>query len=406
MARVLIVDDEQNMRWVLQEAMTQAGHTSQSVASGPEALALLGHTPIDLVILDLKLKGMDGLATLRQIHTRWPQVVVIILTAYGTVATAVEALQHGAADYLRKPFDIEELMFKIARSLERQHMLQEIGRLRRKPVPPLCGSHPAWRQAVETATQTCSNEMDICLVGEPGCGKATIARSIHATSPRATGRLLELDIATLPLARQAYMLEGTPKQGQFWTQAGQGILVLRHIGSLGAEGQAALMNLRQRREETGVGPLLISTAYPDDWSDPYAVTVEVPALRDHRDDILLLIAERVGDNALMPDVEQLLYHYDWPGNIAELYGIVDHAAIRAHGSTIEIEHLPDHIRSVARPEAQEFCLPPEGVNLDELEASLLRQALRHAQGNKTRAAELLGLTRQTLLYRLDKYHIS
>ncbi len=147
MAHALVVDDEPNMRWVLQAALGRAGYDTHVAASGEEALALLAEHAIDVAILDLKLKGMDGLATLRQIHARWPQVVVLSLTAFGTVATAVEALQSGASDYLRKPFDVEEVLFKLSRALERQQLQAEIGRLKAAAPRDTPGSAPAWRRA-------------------------------------------------------------------------------------------------------------------------------------------------------------------------------------------------------------------------------------------------------------------
>jgi DNA-binding NtrC family response regulator len=404
MACVLIVDDEQNMRWVLHEAMTRAGHTPHSVATGPEALALLSHTPIDLVVLDLKLKGMDGLAVLREIHARWPQVVVVILTAYGTVATAVEALQNGAADYLRKPFDVEELVFKIARSLERQALQQEVAQLRRTPVAPLPGSHPVWRRAIESVCNALEHGLDVRLVGEAGSGKATIARYAHAAGPRHTTRLIELDAATIPTTRQSPLLAGTPEQGGFWAVAGQGVLLLRHVEFLTEEGLATLAALREQRDSSGVGPLLITTAQPGTPPDPLAAEVVVPPLRDHRDDIPLCMVHWCGSCSCTPEAERIITHYGWPGNLAELRGVVERAMVLADGAPIDVAHLPAGLR-VSVSSSPSFVLPPEGVHLEQVEVSLLRQALAQAEGNKTRAAELLGLSRQTLLYRLEKYRV-
>lgn len=412
MAHVLIVDDEPNMRWVLQEALTKAGYTPHAAASGEESLSLLSTQPIDLVILDLKLKGMDGLATLRQIHTRWPDVVVIILTAYGTIATAVEALQSGAADYLRKPFDIEEILFKIARALERRMLQQEVSRLRRAPPKEPPGSHPVWRRALAAATQAFAHGFDLRLIGEMGSGRATIGRYVYACSARHPAPLVELDLATVPSDRQAQVLEGMPppRYEGAWTVAGQGVLLLRHTAALSDEGAMALERLRERRAHTTVGPLLILTSAPAETlpaplsQSPFPFAeVQVPPLRDHMDDLLLLVAE-MGYDTIAPTAVQMLHAYTWPGNIAELCGVLERAATLAQGEPIEERHLPTSVRAAPLPDAP-IRLPPEGLNLEAVEISLIQQALKLAGGNKSRAAELLGLTRHTLLYRLEKYGI-
>jgi DNA-binding NtrC family response regulator len=408
MAHVLVVDDEPNMRWVLQEALSKAGHTPHAVASGPEALTLLATTPIDLAILDLKLKGMDGLATLRALHQRWPEVVVIILTAYGTVATAVEALQSGAVDYLRKPFDVEEILFKITRALERQALQHEVQRLRGEQPAPLPGSHPAWRRTVETATHAVAQGVDLHLIGPAGSGRATIARYAHATAPRRQAPLIELDLDTVPTAQQAHMLAGTPMQGGAWAQAGQGTLLLRHSTALSPDGAAALARLTEQRMEQQRGPVLIVTgsgdALPSELRTWSGVQVPVPPLRDHLDDLLLLAQSWLGAVAITPAVSQILHTYPWPGNIAELRGVLERAATLAQGAPIEERHLPARVRATPLPD-EPVRLPPEGLHLEAVEVALLRQALAQAGGNKSRAAELLGLTRHTLLYRLEKYQI-
>ncbi len=408
MAHVLVVDDEPNMRWVLQEALSKAGHTPHAVASGPEALTLLATTPIDLAILDLKLKGMDGLATLRALHQRWPEVVVIILTAYGTVATAVEALQSGAVDYLRKPFDVEEILFKITRALERQALQHEVQRLRSNQPSPLPGSHPSWRRAVETATHAVAQGFDLYLIGPSGSGRASIARYAHAATSRRQALLVELDLDTLPAVQQAHMLAGTSTQGGAWAQAGQGNLLLRHITALGTDGTAALARLMEQRMEQQRGPVLIVTGSGDalpsglrTWS---GVEVPVPPLRDHLDDLLLLAQSWLGAVTITPAVTQILHTYPWPGNIAELRGVLERAATLANGAPIEERHLPARVRATPLPD-EPVRLPPEGLHLEAVEVALLRQALAQAGGNKSRAAELLGLTRHTLLYRLEKYQI-
>jgi DNA-binding NtrC family response regulator len=400
MARVLIVDDEPHMRWVLTEALTKAGHMPQGAESGAEALSVLAQSPVELVLLDLKLKGMDGLATLRAIHERWPEVVVMMLTAYGTLATAVEALQSGATDYLRKPFDVEELSFKLARALERQSLQRTVARLRQQQPPIPTGTHPTWRRAVEAALQG----IDVQLVGEAGSGRATIARYVHATGPQCEAPIVERDLATLSSASHAIVLEGAGREEGAWAQAGSGTLLLRHREALSEEGEASLERLRQQRRDSGVGPRVITTALPNTTLDTHAATVQVPALRDHHSDVPLLVSHWLGDQPITAGTLAALERYDWPGNIAELRGVIERAMALARDAAVEERHLPTEVRTIGPADAL-VRLPPEGLNLEEVEVSLLRQALAMAGGNKSRAAELLGLSRHTLLYRLEKFGI-
>jgi two-component system response regulator AtoC len=409
MAHVLIVDDEPNMRWVLQEALERGGYHVAGAGSGEEALDALGKQPVDLVILDLKLKGMDGLSTLRQIHARWPAIVVLILTAYGTVATAVEAMQSGASDYLRKPFDVEEVLFKVSRSLERRALQEEVQRLRAGAPPPLPGSAPAWRRAQEAVAQAATRGYDLHLIGEPGSGRASLARAAHAGGPRQLAPLIELDLATLPGAAQAAMLAGEPGREGAWSAAGQGSLLLRHVGALSPTGADALDSLLTRRAELGVGPLLLLTGTRDDWAtvarlEHRFAAVDVPPLREHADDILAFAAAWLPGQRFTPAADALLHAYAWPDNLSELRGVLERAALLAERGPIDEPHLPARVRVTPLPDAP-FRLPQEGLSLEELEIALIRQALARAGGNKSRAAELLGLTRHTLLYRLEKYKI-
>jgi two-component system response regulator AtoC len=409
MAHVLIVDDEPNMRWVLQEALEKAGYHVASAGSGEEALDVLGKSAVDLVILDLKMKGMDGLSTLRLIHERWPGVVVLILTAYGTVATAVEAMQAGASDYLRKPFDVEEILFKVSRSLERRALQAEVRRLRGAAPPTLPGSAPIWRRAVQAVAQAAAQDLDVRLSGEPGSGRATLARAAHSAGPRREAPLVELELATIPPESQDAILAGAPGREGLWSAAGQGVLLLRHIGALSPAGAEALSRLLDRRAEQGVGPLLLVTGTPAEWAAAPHVKhhwaeVAVPPLRDHVDDILSFAAVWLPGQDISSAAAALLHAYSWPENLSELRGVLERAALLAQGGPIDERHLPERVRAAPLPDAP-IRLPQEGLSLEELEITLIKQALARAGGNKSRAAELLGLTRHTLLYRLEKYKI-
>jgi DNA-binding NtrC family response regulator len=409
MAHVLIVDDEPNMRWVLQEALEKAGYYVATAASGEEALGHLGASPVDLIILDLKMKGMDGLHTLRQIHARWPTVVVVILTAYGTVATAVEAMQGGASDYLRKPFDVEEILFKVSRSLERRALQAEVCRLRETPPPATPGSAPAWRRALHALGEAVANNLDVQVVGEPGSGRASLVRAAYGGGPRREAPLVELDLATIPAEAQDGVLRGEAGREGYWSLAGQGALLVRHAGWLSAAGHRALADLLARRAARQGGPLLLLTATADELErlpplEHRFARVVVPPLREHADDMLAFAAVWLPGQPISPAAAARLHTYPWPDNLSELRGVLERAALLAQDGPIEEHHLPDRVRAAPLPDTP-FRLPSEGLSLEELEIALIKQALTRAGGNKSRAAELLGLTRHTLLYRLEKYKI-
>jgi two-component system response regulator AtoC len=407
--RVLIVDDEANMRWVLGEALKTAGFDAHGVGSGQEALARLAEAPCDLVILDQKLKGMDGLSTLRRIRERRPEITVILLTAYGTVASAVEAMQAGAADYLRKPFDVEELIFKIQRALERRTLQSEVRRLRalsqRTQAQDPVGSHPHFRQALEQVRMHATFSSDFLLSGEAGSGKTLLARWSHAISPQAAAPLVELDAQALTQEQLVVLLEGEAGREGGRQLAGTGTLLLRHVHALTTSGWNYLSEhwLADRPHPRLV--LTGETFPPEKTALRRLPIVQVPPLREHAEDIVYLARYFAPTKTLAPRVLSLLERYPWPDNIAELRHTIERASLLAGADPIEERHLPERIRDAPLPD-RPIALPREGINLEEVEVALIRQALERAGGNKTRAAELLGLSRHTLLYRLEKYRLN
>ena len=413
MARsILIVDDEPNMRWVLGRALEQAGYEVHSAENGDDAAGLLVRQQIDLVLLDLKLRGEDGLTILRRLRERRPDLVVLILTAYGTVPTAVEAMQLGAADFLRKPFDVEEVVFKIARALERRAMQQELARLtvlqRRAPAfDALIGTDTSWRRLVEQARQVAFTDDAVLFVGEPGSGRTTLARAVHVASQRATGPLIELDLSVYHESAQERALLGATGRDGAWSAAGSGTLVLHGL----AEATSVHQTLIECSASLGTraGPRLFLIAV-DEASLPKAlqaqfpVRLRIPPLRERASDILLFARHFAPEHTITAAALQLLEQYPWPGNLNDLRSVVERATQLAASQPIDVIHLPERLHAAVAPPPNR--LPPQGINLEQLEQTLIRQALEQAHGNKSRAAELLGLTRHTLLYRMEKYGIS
>jgi DNA-binding NtrC family response regulator len=412
---MLIIDDEPNMRWVLGRALEQAGYTVHGASNGDEAASVLLREPVDLVLLDLKLKGEDGLAVLRHLRGRWPYLVVIILTAYGTVPTAVEAMQLGAADFLRKPFDVEEVIFKVTRSLERRAMQQEVERLthaqRSAPAfEALLGAEPVWQRLLDQAQQVAATAYDIVVAGELGSGRTSLARAIHSASPRRDAPLIELNLEVYQESARAAALFGDTGHGGAWASAGSGSLLL--AGVTEAPDVHGLLAERLGQKTAHTGPRLLIVAadapgIPEQLRSLLQIQLRVPPLRERPGDVIFLAHHFAADRPIAPRAIQLLEHYPWPGNVAELRGVLERSARLAGHDPIDMMHLPAAIQHQQESAASSpMYLPPEGINLEQVEQALIRQALERAHGNKSKAAELLGLTRHTLLYRMEKYGIT
>lgn len=416
---ILVIDDEQNMRWVLKRALEQAGYEVLTAEGGEQGLSQFARHRVDLVLLDLKMPRMDGLTVLRELRRRNAQIPVLLLTAYASIPTAVEALKVGATDYLRKPFDLEAMLAHIGRHLAQK---AEAG----PPDEPLLqerfgeyiGAAPALLEALaraETATQT---TLPVVLKGEAGTGRRHLAHLIHQSSPvTAKGRLIEVNCAHLPEAALALDLLGEPagdQAGGRWQQALGGSLLLSEVASLPPHLQeeagrhlAAYLCATQRPHGlrllvTTVGPL------PDAWTPllDMALHIQLPALRDRREDLPLFLAHFAPHATWSREARAWLSGYAWPGNVAELQRVVQQAARAAAGEAVEPQHLPGQLAPTSgSASAAIYRLPQEGIDLEQVEQDFIRQALALAQGNKSQAAQLLGISRATLLYRLDKYAI-
>jgi DNA-binding NtrC family response regulator len=412
---VLIIDDEPNMRWVLGKALEQAGYTVHVAATGDEGLAAVGRAPVDLVLLDLKLKGEDGLTVLRRLRERRPELTVMLLTAYGTVANAVEAMQLGAADFLRKPFDVEEVTFKVARALERRAMQEELTRLAaHQRTPPsfeaLVGVSPAWHRLLEQARIAARSNDHILLIGEQGSGRATLAWAIHGASTRVAAPFVTFDAQLFHVAVQRSRLLGTGSDGGAWGEAGSGTLFVRASDT--AQDLPLALAEAIERDTSRSGPRVVlavhdETSVPEPLGALIPIHVRIAPLRTRPGDIIALARHFAANTALTDAALSVLGHYSWPENVVELRAVITEAAHRAGGAAIDTLHLPEQVRDeVERGAATPFRLPSGGVNLEDVEQALIRQALARAHGNKSKAADLLGLTRHTLLYRMEKYGIS
>ncbi|HYM38299.1 MAG TPA: sigma-54 dependent transcriptional regulator [Nitrospiraceae bacterium] len=452
--RILLVDDEAGIRASL-KVVLEPTYEALSASTAQEGLDLFRRESPHLVLLDVVMPGMDGLTLLKTIREEDARVPVIMLTGTKTVKTAVEAMKLGAADYLSKPFDVEELRLIVAKALETGELEQEVLHLRaqvakRYSFHNLIGKSPAMQEIYSKIEQVADTKTTVLITGESGTGKELVARALHYNSVRRDRPFIALNSAALPDTLIESELFGHEKGsftdaqarriGQFELAHG-GTLFLDEIGDLSPATQAKLLRVLQEREFTRVGgtqpvkvDVRIITATNKQLADLVkreafredlyyrinVVVLHLPSLRDRREDISLLaqhfLAKRTEGEGrpqqeFTKDALEILSAYSWPGNVRELENVVEQALIWSHGKPIEPEHLPAGlVEAASRSETVPADVPAGHVSLEksvlEFERKMILDALQRTAYVQTHAAALLGISRRMLKYRMDMLGIT
>jgi DNA-binding NtrC family response regulator len=436
MARLLIVDDEPKLGRLVAEMLELDGHAVHRVEGGRAALVALAADEIDLVLTDLKMPDVDGLAVLRGARARANPPEVIVMTAFGTTEDAVAAMKAGAADYLTKPFAMEEVRMRARRLTEAREARVRGDRLVAQLTPGLVAQSEKMRGVLRAAAQVAATDASVLLLGESGTGKSQVARFLHYQSRRASGPLVEIHCAALPETLLESELFGHEKGAFTGAQerktghlaaADKGSLFLDEIGEITAATQVKMLRFLQDRSFVPVGSTQARTvdvrvisatnrdlakavrtgAFREDFYYRLNVfAIEVPPLRERRDDILPLADGFLGTRGLPPSkltpaAREKLVGYAWPGNVRELENALERALILAGPDEIA-PALLSLASPLGRAEAgRAASLLGDGFNLDSFERDLLRAALERTGGNKSAAARLLGITRRRLYSRLE-----
>ncbi|TCW17939.1 two-component system response regulator AtoC [Raoultella sp. BIGb0138] len=451
--RILIVDDEENVRRMLTTAFSLQGHETHSVSNGQDALRTFAQTQPDVVLMDIRMPEMDGIAALKAMRAMEPGIPIILMTAYAEVETAVEALRSGAFDYVIKPFDLDELTLVIQRALQLQAMKQEIRSLHKALSTSWQWGHiltnsPAMMDICKDTAKIALSQASVLVSGESGTGKELIARAIHYNSRRSNGPFIKINCAALPESlleselfgheKGAFTGAQTLRQGLF-ERAHRGTLLLDEIGEMPPILQAKLLRILQEREFERIGghqtikvDIRIIAATNRDLQamvkeghfreDLFyrlnVIHLMLPPLRERREDIALLanhfLQKFSSENQrdiieIDPAALSLLATWPWPGNIRELSNVIERAVVMSTGAVIFAEDLPAQFRHPISTTTEMKPAQAGERNLKEEikreEKRIILEVLEQQEGNRTRTALMLGISRRALMYKLQEYDI-
>lgn len=433
---ILVVDDEKNQREILETILSGEGYDVTTASSGEAAMKFVESRRFDLVLTDLKMTGMSGLDLLRELTNFDKSIIVILLTAHGSVDSAVDALRLGAFDYLQKPYDSDKLLETVSRALNKLSALDT----------EIVSVSPEMDKVKKLILKIAKSNSTVLIRGESGTGKELIARSMHKNSLRSNGTFQAVNCAAINEnlleselfghEKGAFTGAVAEKKGLFEI-ANNGTLFLDEIGELDISLQAKLLRALQEKQIRRVGGVkeinvdvrvlaatnrdLLKMAEEKRFrEDLYyrlnVLSVDIPPLRERRSDIPVLIDYFVKKHtrgtehriSIEPEAGRILNEYQYPGNVRQLESAIERAILLCENDTITAEELPAEMTFERKPFAAasaeaDFKLPPEGVNFEDVERSLIMQAMERTDNNITKASKLLGLTFRTLQYRLEKY---
>jgi two-component system response regulator PilR (NtrC family) len=450
MSRILVVDDEQSMRDFLSIMLKKDGYEVVTAENGGSALKVIHAEIFDLLITDVKMPGVDGIEVLKTVKEVSPETVVIMITAFATTETAVEAMKLGAYDYITKPFKVDEIKLVIQKALEKRHLRKENILLRREiesraGFANFIGTSAPMQRVFSLIRQVADTRSTVLITGESGTGKELVAKAIHFNSSRNGGPFVTVNCGALPetlleselfgYMKGAFTGATSNKQGLFEAANG-GTIFLDEISATTPALQIKLLRVLQEREFMRVGgtvdikmdarviaasnqELLTEVSKGTFREDLYyrlnVIPIHLPALRDRREDIPLLVelflkkfSGGKDPKKITPEAMNLLMNHRWPGNVRELENTIECLVILAAGDRIGHEHIPENIKSVrSGPELMATDIPDEGLEMEKLleniEKNLLLKALEKTGGVKTEAAKLLGLSFRSFRHRLQKY---
>jgi DNA-binding NtrC family response regulator len=453
MNKILIVDDELNMRLVLQAMLKKEGYAVTTASNGMEALKILKADQMDIVVTDLKMPKLDGMGLLGEIIRDYPSIPVIIITAHGTIATAVDALKKGAFDYITKPFEQDELKQVIQKAVKTRRLDEDEALLNPDDIDRygIIGSSDRITEIFETIKRVAPTTTTILITGETGTGKELIARAIHRNSPRKNNPFIKINCAAIPESlmeselfgyeKGAFTGAATKKQGRF-ELAHKGTLFLDEVGELPKDMQVKLLQVIQEQEFERVGGLqtikvdvrLITATNRNLFEDVkdgrfredlyYRLNVipaHLPPLRERKEDIPVLIGffiekfnKKLDRSVKYIDekVTNLLIQYSWPGNIRELENLVERMILMARGDTIVFADLPSELKTTIESDSTN----PSGIrqkpfkdimknHMEDIEKQMIISVLEECGNNVTRAAKQLGLSRKGLQLKMMKYKL-
>ena len=449
---LLIVDDEKALREAIAERLTDHGFAVEQADSGEQALQRLAEFAFDIIITDLRLPGIDGRQVLDAALERYPDIIGIVITGYGTVKDAVDAIKQGASDFITKPFQFDALLHVLSSALEQRRLRAENAYLRsqleeRYRIDGLVGRSPAMRSLCQLLETVAATSSTVLISGETGTGKELAARAIHHSSPRRANRFVAINCSAIPETlleaelfghvRGAFTGAVGTRPGRF-EQAHKGTLFLDEVGTMSPALQAKLLRVLQEREFERVGDshtikvdVRVIAATHSDLARMVAegsfredlfyrlnvIPVRLPALRERREDIPLLVqhfleklSRELGRGAVSvsQDAMRRLMAYNWPGNVRQLENAIERALTFSQGRPqIEVRDLSPEIQNQPDPAAStDILLPEDGVDFEQyicgVELALIKRSLERTQGNKRQAAKLLKLKRTTLIEKLKR----